>query len=113
MMKTRNVYIAFALVAITLAGLFSFKSAVADVKKVTILKHYSSAEAEFNNAIVICTPDGKTKKFPLLQHKGQNFELNDKMLLQQLNLLLESGLKINEIESYGDRSLFVTTYILE
>jgi hypothetical protein len=109
----KNLTIIALSVAFILVGLYSFKSASADVKKVTILKHYSSSEAEFNNAIVICTPDGKTKKWPLLQHKKDNFELNDKMLAQQLNALLETGLKITSIESYGDRQLFITTYILE
>ena len=109
----KSFFIAGAALLLVLVSLFSFKSAGFEGKKVTILKHYASSEAEFNNAIIICTPDGKTKKFQLLQHKAANFELNDKMLSQQLNALIESGLKIASIESYGDRMLFITTYILE
>lgn len=111
-MNKKHVLIAGGVVLLLIVGLFSFK-APSEGKKITILKHYAATEFEVNNAIVVCTPDGKTKKFQLLPHKAQNFEMNDKMLAQQLNALIESGLKITDIESYGDRQLFITTYIFE
>ena len=112
-MSRKTLVITALAIAVSLVTLVSFRSASVESRKITILKHYSSSDAEFNNAIIICSPDGKTKKLQLLQHKKDNFEMNDKMLTQQLNELVATGLQIVSIESYGERSFFVTTYVLQ
>jgi hypothetical protein len=111
-MKSKHAIIASSLVFFVLVALFSFK-ATTEGKKVTILRYYTSAIDDFNNAITVCTPDGTAKKYQLLQHKAQNYEINDKMLTLQINTLIEKGLRLTSMDSYGDKSLFITTYIFE
>ncbi len=112
-MKSKNLIIVCLTFIVSIFILVSFKNPGADVKKVVILRQYQSADSDFGNQIIICYPDGKTKKQALLQSKHQNYEMNDKMFAQSINDVLATGVQIKSTSNSGDSHLMVTTYIFE
>ncbi|HXB38918.1 MAG TPA: hypothetical protein VNZ49_00160 [Bacteroidia bacterium] len=112
-MKSKNLIIICITFILSVFILVSFKSTSYDVRKITILRLYQSADSDFGNQIIICYPEGKTKKQALLQSKHTNYEINDKMFCQCINEVLANGVQIKSTSSIGDSHLMVTTYIFE